>query len=801
MDVNLPVEEVAELLTYCGLEVEVMEIFQSVPGGLAGLVIGEVLTCDKHPNADKLSVTTVSVGTEKNLQIVCGASNVAKGQKVVVATVGSILFPVNGESFEIRQSKIRGELSEGMICAEDEIGIGTTHEGIIVLESTTQVGIAAKEYFGIEEDTIFEIGLTPNRADAASHLGVARDLYAVLSAKDYIVSELIIPSVEKLNTHPDTSAISVTIENADACPRYSGVTISGIKVADSPSWLQNRLKSIGVSPINNIVDITNFVLHECGQPLHAFDADKIKDKKVIVRTAKKDEKFITLDEVERKLFPEDLVICDSTDPMCIAGVFGGVYSGISDSTKVIFLESAYFNPAYIRKTGKKHGLKTDASFRFERGTDPKITVYALKRAAQLIQEIAGGEITSDIIDIYPKVIEPAEFKFNLDYLDKFSGDRLDRSKVRSILRSLGISILKDDKSDLLLRIPTSKVDVLRPVDVVEEVLRIYGYNRIPLPARMLSSLPAIVGSDPEVTLNKTADYLASNGFLEILTNSLGKSRENYGNENDQNSEVRILNPLSQDLSVLRQDMLYSGLEVISYNRNRKNPDLRLFEFGKTYIKSEGKYVESSRLALYLTGRKFEISWNGDKSPVDFYFTKAFVENVLRRCKIDPATLSYENMTDNQFANGILIRTKEKILVKLGSVRKALLKSFDIGNEVFYADFNWDAIQRLARKTETQVTEVSKFPSVRRDLSMVIDSRVNFSQIENVAYKTERKLLKAINLFDVYQGDKIEQGKKSYAVAFILLDEHQTLTDKHIDKTMDRLMTALEKEIGAVIRKA
>ena len=495
------------------------------------------------------------------------------------------------------------------------------------------------------------------------------------------------------------------------------------------------------------------------------------------------------------------MICDSKDPMCIAGVFGGIHSGISTNTSNVFIESAYFNPDFIRKSGKKHGLKTDASFRFERGTDPGITVYALTRVVQLILEIAGGEIASSLIDFYPNEIKPAEFNFNLDFLDKFSGDHLNREKVRAILVSLDIQILKDDGINLLLRIPTAKVDVLRPVDVVEEVLRIYGYNQIPLPSKMISSLPAIVGYDRETAQNKTADFLASNGYYELLTNSLGNSTLDPKEASESNSEIKILNPLSQDLNVLRQEMLYSGLEVIAYNRNRKNSDLRLFEFGKVYSKGENKYEENTHLALYLTGRKFDISWNGDKAPVDFYFAKSFAENVLRRCKIDLSTLTYENISDALISNGLTIGTKDKMLVKLGSVRKSILKSFDIGNEVYYADLNWDSILRYSKKAAVQVAEVSKYPSVRRDLSMMIDSRVHFSQIESVAYKTERKLLKAINLFDVYQGDKIEQGKKSYAVAFILLDEHQTLTDKHIDKTMDKLMLALEKEVGAVIRKS
>ncbi|MBP6334365.1 MAG: phenylalanine--tRNA ligase subunit beta [Bacteroidia bacterium] len=798
---ELAASEIADLLTHCGLEVEGMEKFESIPGGLKGLLVGEVITCVKHPNADKLSITTVNVGTDNNLQIVCGASNVAAGQKVIVATVGSTLYPSTGEPFQIKQSKIRSELSEGMICAEDEIGLGTSHEGIMVLSAETPVGKSAKDYFNIEEDIIFEIGLTPNRADAASHLGVARDLYAVLLANGKHVSPITMPSVEDFVGGTSGVGTSVSVQNEIACPRYSGLSISGVKVGDSPEWLQNRLKAIGLSPINNIVDVTNFVLHECGQPLHAFDAMKIKDNTIVVRSAKPGEKFVTLDQVERKLNADDLMICDASQPMCIAGVFGGITSGISSGTENIFIESAYFNPAYIRKTSKSHGLKTDASFRFERGTDPAMTIYALKRAAQLITEIAGGKISSDIVDIYPKEIKPVDILFSLDYLDKFSGDRIDRSKVKSILVSLGISIINEDSDILSLRIPTSKVDVLRPVDIVEEVLRIYGYNRIPVAEKMFSSLPAIVSNDREALQNKTADFLSSNGFLEILTNSLTKSLTvNEGSVNE-SSEVRLLNPLSIELDTLRETLLYSGLEVIQHNRNRKNPDLRLFEFGKVYSKSDSKYVENYRLALYITGRKFEISWNGDKSPVDFYFAKSFVENVLRRCKVDTSTLTSATTSDAILGNTLLFKVGEKELVRIGSVRKSLLKSFDINNEVFYTDFDWDLLFKQSKKSSIVVSEVSKFPSVRRDLSMMIDGRVQFSQIETVAYKTERKLLKAINLFDVYQGDKIEQGKKSYAVSFTLLDEQQTLTDKQIDKTMERLMTAFEKEVGAVIRKS
>jgi len=792
---NLFAEEVANLLTNCGLEVEGIESFQSMKGGLEGLVIGEVKTCVKHPNADKLSLTTVDVGHGSPLSIVCGAPNVAAGQKVVVAMVGAKLYPTEGESFEIKKSKIRGEVSEGMICAEDEIGMGKSHAGIIVLPEDAQVGTMAKDYFKVEEDNIFEIGLTPNRADAASHIGVARDLNAVLIAEERSENNtgVIYPSLKDFKIDNNTFPIEVEVVDTDACPRYSGITVSGVEVKESPQWLKNRLLSIGVNPINNIVDITNFVLHECGQPLHAFDSDKIKGKKVVVRKAKADEKFVTLDSVERKLTSDDLMICNATDAMCIAGVFGGIESGITEQTKNVFIESAYFSPSSIRKTSKHHGLKTDASFRFERGTDPEITLYALKRAAMLMKEIAGGIVSSEIVDVYPEKISHHKVEYRFSSADKLIGQSIDKNKLKQILFASGIEIEKEETNALHLSIPSYKVDVTREADVVEEVLRIYGYNKIELPAKMTTSLTYFPKSDAERVQNNISDYLSSSGFLEILTNSFTK-------DDDSAEAIKILNPLSKELGALRQSLLSSGLEAIQYNRNRKNADLKLYEFGTTYHKKENGFNEVKHLAVYLTGKKFEASWNGDKNDVNFFFLKTYVSNLLKRVGVEVDLLSEVVTNDTPFAEAIALKQNQNVLCSFGALSKKILKEHDINTEVYYADFNWQAVLKLSAKNKVQYKEVPKFPQVRRDLSMMLNAEVSYAQIRNLAFKTERQLLKEIHLFDVYEGEKIEEGKKSYAMTFILQDEHQTLTDKQIDKTMNRLMEAFERDAGAVIRK-
>ncbi|HQW00347.1 MAG TPA: phenylalanine--tRNA ligase subunit beta [Bacteroidia bacterium] len=802
---DLTVDQASVMLTAGGLEVENVESFESVKGGLKGLFVGEVLTCSKHPNADKLSLTTVNVGGEAPLQIVCGAPNVAAGQKVIVAIVGTTVHPVTGEPFEIKKSKIRGELSEGMICAEDEIGLGVSHAGILVLPNDAQVGTKAADFLKIETDSVIEIGLTPNRADAASHLGVARDLSALINtvksiSTKHVVgdSKVVMPDVSSFKAGTE-KAIEVVVEDTEACPRYTGITISNIKVDESPKWLKNRLLSIGVNPINNVVDITNFVLHEIGQPLHAFDADKIVGKKVIVRTAKAGEKFVTLDKIERTLQQGNLMICSAENPMCIAGVFGGIDSGITESTTSVFLESAYFDAASIRKTSKQHGLKTDASFRFERGTDPEITLYALQRAALLMQEICGGKIVSPVIDVYPNKKEEAIFSIKYSYIDQFSGEVIDRNVISTILLSLGIKIVSSDPEGLNLHVPSYKVDVLRPVDVIEEILRVYGYDRIPLPKKQSISLPAIVEFDREQIQNKVADYLAAQGFNEILTNSLTKSEYTSAPGWNEEHSVKILNPLSQELGVMRQDLLMTGLEILEYNRNRRQVDQKVFEFGKVYSKTETGYSESYALSLLACGKKQETSWQGPVSTIDFFFLKSVLVNVLTVCGIKSNDLTVKESENPAFSYGLTYFSGTKILVEIGAVKSSLLKKYDL-NDVFSCSFNWDLVIRKAKKKAVQYQEVSKFPAVKRDLSMMVDVTTSFSKIEEIAFKSERKLLKEVSLFDLYQGEKIEAGKKSMAVSFILLDDQQTLTDKQIDKTMERLMVAFESEAGAVIRR-
>ena len=803
---DLTVDQAAVMLTAGGLEVENVESFESVKGGLKGLFVGQVLTCAKHPNADKLSLTTVNVGGETPLQIVCGAPNVAAGQKVIVAVVGTTVHPVTGEPFEIKKSKIRGEVSEGMICAEDEIGLGTSHAGILILPEDSVIGTKASDFFKLENDSVIEIGLTPNRADAASHLGVARDLSVLINAEKSIQTKKIekdskveMPSVDNF-TAGNERMIEVVVEDSSACPRYTAITITNISVSQSPEWLKNRLLSIGVNPINNVVDITNYILHETGQPLHAFDADKISGKKVVVRQAKEGEKFVTLDKVERTLHEGNLMICNSEKPMCIAGVFGGIDSGITESTKTVFLESAYFDAASIRKTSKQHGLKTDASFRFERGTDSEITMYAMKRAVLLLQEVCGGKIASPVIDIYPEKKPEVDFNIKYSYIDQFSGEVIDRNVISTILLSLGIKIVSSDSESLNLQIPAFKVDVLRPVDVIEEILRVYGYDRIPLPKKQSISLPAIVEFDREQIQNKIADYLAAQGFNEILTNSLTKQDYNFAPGWSEEKSVKILNPLSQDLGVLRQDLLMTGLEILEYNRNRKQADQKMFEFGKIYSKTETGYSESYCLSILACGKKQEVSWQGPATNSDFFFVKSILVNVLSLCGIKASELTIKESEHPALNYGLTYFAGTKVLAEIGAVKNSILKKYDLA-DVFSCSVNWDLVIKKAKKKPVQYQEVSKFPSVKRDLSMMLDVAIPFSRIEEIAYKSERKLLKEVSLFDLYQGEKIEAGKKSLAVSFILLDDQQTLTDKQIDKTMEKLMGAFESEAGAVIRRS
>ena len=808
VNTNLSPERIPELLTDCGLEVESVERFETIKGGLKGMVVGEVKTRDKHPDADRLSVTTVDIGTATPLHIVCGAPNVAAGQKVIVATVGATLYPTTGEPFEIKKSKIRGQASEGMICAEDEIGLGTSHEGIMVLSNDAVVGMPAADYFKLSSDAVFEIGLTPNRADAASHIGVARDLAACLNYKGNNKEQkerltIQLPDVSRFQTDNHHGNIVVSVEDATACPRYSGVTIKNIQVGESPDWLKNRLNSIGVRSINNIVDVTNFVLHELGQPLHAFDADKIKDQKVIVKKLKDGSKFITLDGVERTLSSEDLMICDGKEePMCIAGVFGGLHSGVTSETTSIFLESAYFNSTSIRKSSKRHGLKTDASFRFERGADPNITVYALKRAALLIKEVAGGEIASDIIDLYPKKIENFKIAFSLRSCDQLIGKHLDADVIKNILTALEIEILEEGKDALLLSVPPFKVDVQREQDVVEEILRIYGYNNIEIPTALHASLTYGEKPDKQKTQEAISQFLSNNGFSEIMGLSLTKA--DYVEKLDSihaEQNVVMMNPLSSDLNAMRQTLLFGGLEAIAYNQNRKNADLRLYEFGKTYFKLQNQqpaqYIETKHLSIFVTGNKQSESWNTTQEPVNFYTIKGIVAAILERLNIKVAAKEYSG---DLLSMGMQLNWNKKKLVEFGAVSKSLLKRMDIKQNVFYADFNWDLLQEaIVAGKSLMYEEVPKFPEVRRDLALLIDKAVRFEQLQQLAFQTEKTLLKEVHLFDVYEGDKLPQGKKSYALSFILQDEQATLTDKQIEKIMEKLMKTYQEKAGAEIR--
>lgn len=782
-------EDISQILTGIGLEVESLEKVQAVPGGLEGLVIGYVKEAQQHPNADRLRVTKVDVGGAEDLQIVCGAPNVAAGQKVVVATVGTTVHPNQGEPFKINKSKIRGEVSEGMICAEDEIGLGESHAGIMVLDADAAVGTPAKAYFKLNDDYLFEIGLTPNRADATSHLGTARDIAAFLKTG---ISR---PDVSTFKVDNTSRTIPVTVEAQAACPRYASLTISGVKVQDSPQWLKERLAVIGVRSINNVVDVTNYVLHELGQPLHAFDADAIAGNQVLVKTYAHDTTFVTLDDVERRLSADDLMIGNAEGPMCIAGVFGGTGSGVKESTTNVFLESAYFNPVSVRKTSKRHGLKTDASFRFERGVDPDITVYALKRAALLIQEVAGGVVSSEISDIYPSPVQPFGVEVTYRNIDRLIGKAIGQDTIKSIIRALDIQIVNASAEGLSLLVPPYRVDVTREVDVIEEVLRIYGYNNIEIPTQIRASLNNSERPEKDTVQNAIADLLSANGFNEILSNSLTSS--SYADSLD--NAVKLLNPLSSDLDIMRQTLLYSGLEAIAYNQNRRQPDLKVYEFGKTYFYEDEKYTETQRLAVFITGASAQEQWNQKASPVSFYHLKALVDNLLSRLGIND--YNTDEVNTSELSYGLQYNLKSgKTLVKFGAVHATALKKAGVDKDVFYADFNFDTLLNSVRKNRVVYKEISKFPSVRRDLSMLVDTQITFGQLKQIAHKTERKLLTDVNVFDIYQGDKLPAGKKSYAMSFILQDEEKTLTDKAIDAIMQKLIYNFGKEAGAEIRK-
>jgi phenylalanyl-tRNA synthetase beta chain len=798
-------EEVGKLLTSTGLEVEGIEKIEAVPGGLEGVVIGEVITCTKHPDADKLSLTTVDVGTGQPISIVCGAPNVAAGQKVVVALVGTTLHPTSGDSFQIKKAKIRGAASEGMICAEDEIGLGTSHAGIMVLTTDLPNGTPAARYFNLEADYQIAIGLTPNRIDAASHFGTARDLKAVLNRP------LRMPSVDAFAVANTNLTFDVRVEDTAACPRYTGLTISGLTVSESPDWLKQRLLSIGLKPINNIVDITNFVCHDLGQPLHAFDADKVAGGQVIVKTLPEGTPFVTLDGVERKLTVTDLMICDAEKPMCIAGVFGGQYSGVSAQTTSIFLESAYFSPMSVRKTAQHHGLKTDASFRFERGTDPNMPVFALKRAALLIQEVAGGTISSAITDLYPNPIEPFRVRVRYRNIDRLIGIQIDHDEIHRILKALDIRAENETSDEFIAIVPPYRVDVTREADVIEEILRIYGLDNVPLSTTLSAdSLSEFPKTDPDQWQGRVGQLLAANGFYEILTNSLTRPAYHDAIRSSLPGEdVVLLNPLSDELSVMRQTLLFSALETLIYNLNRRQKDLKVAEFGKVYHKvkvEEGsdnhvttktKYVEKSRLSLAIVGNQQSESWLQKSQPVTFHDLAMAVQRILNLFRIK----SFERQPADPtlFQYGLIYLVNKKPLVSLGLVQPKLTKLVDLKQPVFYADFDWNALLKLA-SGKARYEEVPRFPEVRRDLSLVLDKGVTFDQISQLARQTERKLLRYINVFDVYEGEALGAEKKSYSVSFTLQDPTQTLTDTAIDKTMQRLMTAFEQELGADIRK-
>jgi phenylalanyl-tRNA synthetase beta chain len=794
IEINKTPEELSQLLTDTGLEVEGLEEVESVPGGLKGVVIGEVLTCEKHENADKLKVTTIDIGEDEPVQIVCGAPNVAAGQKVVVATVDSTLYPEPDKPFKIKKSKIRGEVSLGMICAEDELGLGKSHDGILVLDTDLANGTPAAEYFNLSSDYVFEIGLTPNRADATGHIGTARDIKAVTK------KEVNWPSVDNFKIDNLDLPIEVSVEDENACPRYSGVTISNVEVKESPDWLKNALKSIGLEPINNIVDITNYVLHEVGQPLHAFDADQITGNKVIVTQLPEDTKFTTLDEKERKLKSTDLMICNGDkQPMCIAGVFGGISSGVTEKTTKIFLESAYFSPDSIRKTAQNHQLKTDASFRYERGTDPNITVYALKRAALLIKELAGGTISSEVIDHYPNPIKDFEIAIKYKNIDRLIGKKIGQDRIHEILNLLDIKTEQKSEEGFKAIVPPYRVDVTREADVIEEIIRIYGFNNIDTPESMsatyLASFPEV---DPMQKRKEAAMLLVGNGYQEIMTNSLTKKKySELIDAYNPDENVEILNKLSEELGVMRQDLFFTGLEVLSYNINRKQQNLKFFEFGKTYKKIKGNYQEKMRLALYLTGKNESENWIQKNESVKFHDLYAAVLKIFN--KFNSESVENEEFHSDVFDYGLKLKINKKEVCQLGKLSKKVLKINGLKQDVFYADFDWSLLLNEV-DTNIKFEAVSKFPEVKRDLSLVIDKSVSYKSIKEISLKQAGYLITNIDVFDVYEGDKIDDGKKAYALSFTLQDKSKTLTDKIIDKTMNKLMQAFETEIGAVIRK-
>lgn len=822
IDLQDDAQTVAKILTSIGLEVGTVEEVETIKGGLKGLVVGEVLTCVPHPNSDHLHITTVNIGADEPLPIVCGAPNVAAGQKVIVATVGTVLYD-GDQSFTIKKGKLRGEDSWGMICAEDEIGVGTDHAGIIVLPADTPVGMPAADYYHIENDTIIEVDITPNRSDAASHFGVARDLYAYYKAHGQNIS-LKKPSVEDFKIENNDLPIQVIVDAPDACPRYSGVSIKGVTIKESPEWLKNSLLAIGLRPINNIVDVTNFVLHECGQALHAFDADKIKNNEIHVRYAKQGEKFVTLDGVEREMDARDLMIANSEEAMCIAGVFGGLESGVTENTKNVFLESAYFNPVTIRKTSRRHQLQTDASFRYERGCDPNNTLYVLKRAALLIQEVAGGTVSMDVIDVVNGDFKPWDVTIDIQRVNSLIGKAIGEDTIETILKALEIEIVAKDGDLWKLEVPRYRVDVQRGCDVVEDILRIYGYDNVEFPEKLNTSLAYGVKPDPEKLRRKIAEQLTAQGFNEILNNSLTKT--SYYKDGWLDSCVKIMNPLSQDLGVMRQTLLFGGLESIARNANRKNNDLKFYEFGNCYhynklkvesLKLKGldadplsAYSEEPHLGMWLTGNKSAQSWVRKEEKTSFYQLHAYVNNILVRLGVDVNKLTLEPAVDPQgdkscgivecFSDGLVLKAQNgKSLGYIAIVARGLLKQFDIDQEVYYADLYWKELLKLNKQYKAVINDLPKYPEVKRDFALLVDKSVEFADLARAAFGTEKKLLKNVFLFDVYEGKNLEEGKKSYALSFILQDPESTLKDTQIEHIMNRLKATFEEKFHATLR--
>ena len=809
VDFDLTPQETADALTSCGLEVDALEEVQTIKGGLKGLYVGKVLTCELHPNSDHLHITTVDLGKAEPQQIVCGAPNVAAGQKVIVADLGCVLYDGDKE-FVIKKSKLRGVESLGMICAEDEIGVGTSHDGIIVLPEDAPVGQPAAEYYHLESDWIIEIDITANRSDALSHWGVARDLYAWLKRNGHATS-LHRPDCSEFAVDNHDLPIDVEIENTEACKRYACVSISGCQVKESPEWLQNKLKVIGLRPINNIVDITNYVMMAYGQPMHCFDADMVKGSKIVVRTQPEGTKFVTLDGEEHTLGEHDLSICNAEDPMCIAGIFGGKGSGTYDTTKNVVLESAYFHPTWIRKSARRHGLSTDASYRFERGIDPNGTIYALKQAAILCKQLAGGKVSMEIKDVYPNPIADARVQLDFEYVNRLIGKKIGNDMIRSIVESLDMKIVSETETGLELDVPAYRVDVQRPCDVVEDILRIYGYNNVEIPTQLKSSLT--IPSDIDKAYhrqNVIGEQLVGCGFREILNNSLTKTA--YYTELNKYTEettVKVMNPLSNDLGVMRQSLLFGGLESISRNINHKMPNLRFFEFGNCYHYSPEKkndedpikaYTEEMHLGMWTTGKRVEGSWAHADEKSSFYELKAYVLNIFTRLGVNPGIVVSETSDNNIFGKALALKARSgKVLCEMGTVCHKLLKKMDIDQDVFYADINWDNVMRAIKKNEVLYHDISKFPSVSRDLALLIDKSVEFEQIEQIAHQTEKKLLKSVELFDVYEGKNLPEGKKSYAVNFILQDETKTLNDKQIEAIMTKLINNLKQKLGAELR--